>query len=76
MNGKTDLQVQSSADKNNLQITEKSTEIIFIINSNSCNSKIIDIEKHPLAQLLAKPKASSPFAISGYRSINRQINFS
>ena len=35
MNNKTDLQVQYIGDKNNLQDTEVSTEIIFIINSNS-----------------------------------------
>ena len=34
-NNKTNLQVQNVVDKNNLQDTEVSTEIIFIISSNS-----------------------------------------
>ena len=34
-NNKTNLQVQNVADENNLQDTEVSTEIIFIISSNS-----------------------------------------
>ena len=34
-NNKTDLQVHNVFHKNNLQDTEVSTEIIFIINSNS-----------------------------------------
>ena len=35
VSNKTDLLVQNVADKNNLQDTKVSTEIIFIINSNS-----------------------------------------
>ena len=39
VNNKTNLQVQNVVDKNNLEDTEVSTEIVFIIKSNSMQFK-------------------------------------
>ena len=48
---KTDLQMQNSVDKNNLQDTEGSTEIISSSTATACNSKIIDIDMDLRASL-------------------------
>ena len=42
--------------------------------STACNSKIIVIKMDPPTSLFVSVTASSP--ISGYRSINRHVNFS
>ena len=60
-NYKTDLQVQNVVNKNNLQDTEVSTEIISTSTATTCSSKIIDIEIDPPTSLWSVPRtASSP----------------
>ena len=49
VNNKTHLQVQNVVDKNNLQDTEVSTEIILSSTATASNSKIFDIEMDPPA---------------------------
>ena len=71
-NNKTDLQVQNVVNKNNLQDTEVSTEIISSPTAATCSSKSIDIQMDPPPSLSAPTTASSP--ISGYQLINITIS--
>ena len=70
-NSKTDLQVQNVVNKNNLQDTEVSTEVISSSTAAACSSKTIDIEIDPPASFSVPATASSP--ISGYRLIGTSI---
>ena len=71
MNNKIDLQLQNVIDKNNLQDTVVSTEIISSSTATASKSKIIDIERDPPASLSVSVTESSP--ISGYRLIDMLI---
>ena len=70
-NNKTDLQVQNVVNKNSLQGTEVSTEIIPSSTAAACSSKIIDIKMDAPASLSIPTTASSP--IPGYRLIDMSI---
>ena len=63
--------LQNVVNKNNLQDTEVSTEVISSSTATACSSKIIDIDMDPPASLSVPTTASSP--ISGYRLINMSI---
>ena len=71
VNNKIDLQVQNVIDKNNLQDTVVSTEIISSSTATASKSKIIDIERDQPASLSVSVTESSP--ISGYRLIDMLI---
>ena len=57
--------MQNVDDKNNLEDTEVSTEIISLSTATACSSKIIDMEMDPPVSLsVSVTTVSSP--ISGY----------
>ena len=70
-NSKTDLQVQDVVNKNNLQDTEVSAEVISSSKATACSLKIIGTETNPPASLSLPTTTSSP--ISGYRLIDMSI---
>ena len=72
MNNKTNLQVQNVVNKSNLEDTEVSTSSST---AAACNSKIIAIEMTD-PRSLSSVSVTASLPISGYRSINRHINFS
>ena len=64
--------MQNVVNKNSLQDTEESTEIISSPAATTCSSKIIDIQMDPPAALSVPTTASSP--ISGYQLIDITIS--
>ena len=70
MNNKSDLQVQSVADKSTVEDTEVSTEFI-LSTATPCSPKIIYIEMDQPASLSVSVTAPSPF--SRYQLINMSI---